>query len=266
MKKIVYQSYKGGNSSLNILDLENNKETMLLKDINFYMFRPQFSNDDSKILFDTLYRNANGGGKGQICLYDLKTKQIDELTDENTVNGEASFTPDGKKIIFSGNRDGKGVFFIMDANGRNLTDIPCIGNHKSNPRMSYPAVFNDSVIEKTIKNESKVDEIPEVSFPEIKDNNLEGALKSNGLIIVDAYTTWCGPCKEYSKNILSPASQKYKNVRFMKVDAEKNREISKKYDIDAYPTTLVFKDGKFITKFIGAEGGILENIIKKYAK
>lgn len=83
------------------------------------------------------------------------------------------------------------------------------------------------------------------------ENNFSEALskaqKSNKIIFVDAYTTWCGPCKMMSKNIFpdKDVAELY-NANFinLKMDMEKGEGIglTKRYEVTAYPT-LLFLDG-----------------------
>lgn len=81
------------------------------------------------------------------------------------------------------------------------------------------------------------------SFKEIK----EKALKENKLIFIDAYTTWCGPCKQMAKNIFTNDTvADYYNKNFVnaKIDMEKGEgiEIAKMYEVSCYPN-LLFIDG-----------------------
>lgn len=81
------------------------------------------------------------------------------------------------------------------------------------------------------------------SFKEIK----EKALKENKLIFIDAFTTWCGPCKQMSKNIFTNDTvAEYYNKNFVnaKIDMEKGEgiELAKLYDVRCYPN-LLFVDG-----------------------
>jgi len=76
---------------------------------------------------------------------------------------------------------------------------------------------------------------------------LEKAKKEHKLIFLDAYTSWCGPCKLMAKNVftLAPVGDYY-NTHFInaKIDMEKGEgiAIAKKYDVLAYPSYL-FIDG-----------------------
>lgn len=74
-------------------------------------------------------------------------------------------------------------------------------------------------------------------------NLLKKAKNENKLIFIDAYTTWCGPCKLMAKNIFPLESVgNYYNSHFIntKIDMEKGEGINlaKKYNIKAFPTFL----------------------------
>lgn len=76
---------------------------------------------------------------------------------------------------------------------------------------------------------------------------LNKAKAENKLIFMDAYTTWCGPCKWMSKNVFTDAEVGlYFNDKFVnvKIDMERGEGIAlaKRYDVAAYPT-LLFIDG-----------------------
>ena len=82
------------------------------------------------------------------------------------------------------------------------------------------------------------------AFKEIKAK----ALKENKLIFIDAYTTWCGPCKQMAKNVFTNDTvADYYNKNFInaKIDMEKGEgiEIAKLYEVKCYPN-LLFVDGK----------------------
>lgn len=77
------------------------------------------------------------------------------------------------------------------------------------------------------------------------------------IIFVDAYTTWCGPCKAMSKNTFTNANVgKFYNSNFinLKIDQEKGEglDFAKKYEVRYYPT-LVFVngDGQMVHKGVG---------------
>lgn len=82
------------------------------------------------------------------------------------------------------------------------------------------------------------------SFAEIKAK----AAKEHKLIFVDAYTTWCGPCKQMAKNVFTnDAVADFYNFSFInaKIDMEKGEgiDLAKLYDVRCYPN-LLFIDGE----------------------
>lgn len=83
------------------------------------------------------------------------------------------------------------------------------------------------------------------------------AAKSNKIVLVDFYTTWCGPCKMLDKNtwtdpaVIQLLEQKTVALR---IDAEKETALSKRYKIEAYPSILLIKpDGTEIDRIVGYE-------------
>lgn len=87
---------------------------------------------------------------------------------------------------------------------------------------------------------------------------LAKAKKENKLIFLDAYATWCGPCKWLAKTVF-PQSKVgdffNKNFISMKIDMEKGEgtEIAKTYKIEAYPTLLYINgDGELVHRTCGA--------------
>lgn len=84
------------------------------------------------------------------------------------------------------------------------------------------------------------------------------AKKENKLIFIDAYTTWCGPCKLMSKTVFKEKSVgDYYNEHFvnLKVDMEtaEGLFLGKQYNVTGYPTFIYLKpDGTLIKKTMGA--------------
>lgn len=88
---------------------------------------------------------------------------------------------------------------------------------------------------------------------------LAKAKEEQKLIFVDAYTTWCGPCKRMAKNVFTQESVgKVFNERFinskMDMEAEKNMDFVIKYPVSAYPTLMFINgEGEVILKKVGGQ-------------
>ncbi len=76
------------------------------------------------------------------------------------------------------------------------------------------------------------------------------SLISDGVVVVDFFATWCGPCK-----MLAPIIEELKNerseVKFVKIDVDENEDLAKQYGIMSIPSLLLFKDGKLVDKKVG---------------
>ena len=73
---------------------------------------------------------------------------------------------------------------------------------------------------------------------------------SEGLVVVDFFATWCGPCKMLSP-VLEQINEDRSDVKIVKVDIDSNMDLAKKYGIMSVPTVILFKDGKEVDKKIG---------------
>jgi len=83
-----------------------------------------------------------------------------------------------------------------------------------------------------------------------------------GLVVIDCYAQWCGPCKKLAPQLERLASEK-PTAHFYKLDVEVNEQVAKERNITAMPTLLFFKDGKFLGDFCGANiNGIRETVEK----
>ena len=75
-------------------------------------------------------------------------------------------------------------------------------------------------------------------------------LEANGLVVVDFYADWCGPC-QMLKPILEEISEERSDVKIVKLNVDEARDIAQEYSIFSIPTVLFFKDGKMVHKFVG---------------
>lgn len=88
-------------------------------------------------------------------------------------------------------------------------------------------------------------------------------LSHKGVVMVDFYADWCGPCR-MTGPIIEELSNEMKNVKFVKVNVDNNSDLASNYSVFSIPTFIVFKDGQPVNQFVGAMGkeGFLAEIKK----
>ena len=77
------------------------------------------------------------------------------------------------------------------------------------------------------------------------DNTIE-----SGVVVVDFFATWCGPCKMLSP-VIDELSGELENVNFVKVDIDQSMDLAQKFKIVSVPTLKVFKNGEEVDTSMG---------------
>lgn len=83
------------------------------------------------------------------------------------------------------------------------------------------------------------------------EEGFDKALKQPGLLVVDFWAEWCGPCKMLGPVIEQLAEQYDGKAVVGKVNVDDEPELAQKYAIMSIPTVMFFKDGELIDKKIG---------------
>ncbi len=88
-------------------------------------------------------------------------------------------------------------------------------------------------------------------------------LEDKGTVFIDYHAEWCGPCRLTSP-IIDDLSDEIKDIKFLKIDVDKNPDLAQQYSIFSIPTFMIFKNGQVASQFVGAMGkeGFLEEIKK----
>ena len=87
---------------------------------------------------------------------------------------------------------------------------------------------------------------------ELNSKNLEEAIKNNPALVVDCWAPWCGPCRMMSPVIDELAIDLKGKITFGKLNTDENQDMAAKYQVQAIPTLLIFKDGKLADRKVGA--------------
>lgn len=76
-------------------------------------------------------------------------------------------------------------------------------------------------------------------------------LNGKGLVVVDFWASWCGPCKMLAPIIDDIAKDYDGKILIGKVNVDEEPSIAEKYEVMSIPTVILFKDGKPVEKSIG---------------
>lgn len=86
----------------------------------------------------------------------------------------------------------------------------------------------------------------------LTDQNFEKTIKS-GIVVVDFYATWCGPCKIFAPRLEEIAMEMGKKIVAGKMDTDRNQVTSLKYNIRYLPTIIIYKNGTVMQRFVGLQ-------------
>lgn len=89
-----------------------------------------------------------------------------------------------------------------------------------------------------------------MAITHVTDQNFS-AETSSGLVLVDFWAPWCGPCKMIAPVLEEIDSELGDNLKIVKLDVDENQETAAKFGVMSIPTLLIFKDGKAVDKVIG---------------
>ncbi len=100
---------------------------------------------------------------------------------------------------------------------------------------------------------------------EVMDSNFKAEIQSqSGVVVVDFWASWCGPCKMLSP-VIEELSNEITTAKFAKVNVDENPQSSQNFNIASIPTLLVFKDGKVVDTMVGFRPKAeLEQLVKRH--
>ena len=99
-----------------------------------------------------------------------------------------------------------------------------------------------------------------MSVRNITSENFEAeVLKSDKVVLIDFFATWCGPCRMVSP-IIDEIAEENEDIVVGKVDVDQEAALAGRFQVYSIPTLVVMKDGKVLTQQTGAKSK--EQILK----
>ncbi|MFF0345275.1 thioredoxin [Kribbella sp. NPDC004875] len=96
---------------------------------------------------------------------------------------------------------------------------------------------------------------------ELTQDNFNEVVGGDGLVLVDFWAEWCGPCKMFGP-VFEKSSETHGDITFGKVDTEAQAELAQAFQISSIPTLMAVRDGVVLYSQAGAlPAASLEDLI-----
>jgi len=86
---------------------------------------------------------------------------------------------------------------------------------------------------------------------ELTTSTFDEVVSTDGIVLVDFWAEWCGPCKNFAP-IFEASSETKSEIVHAKVDTEAQQELGMKFGVTAIPTLMAFRDGIMVFNQAGA--------------
>ena len=98
---------------------------------------------------------------------------------------------------------------------------------------------------------------------EITSSSFKEAVERDGIVLIDWWAAWCGPCRAFAPTY-EKVAERHADITFGKIDTEANPELAGAFDIRSIPTLMIFRDKVLLYAQPGAPPeAALEDLIRQ---
>ncbi len=90
-----------------------------------------------------------------------------------------------------------------------------------------------------------------MSTIELTNDSFETTVTGDGIVLVDFWASWCGPCRSFAP-VFESAADDNPDITFAKVDTEAQQDLAGALQIMSIPTLMMFRDGVLLFSQPGA--------------
>lgn len=99
----------------------------------------------------------------------------------------------------------------------------------------------------------------------VTDATFDAEVRKPGLLLVDFWAAWCGPCLRVAPVLEQMAKDLAGTLRIGKLNVDENPRTAERFQVMSIPTMLLFKDGKLVDGIVGAlPRAELEAVVRKW--
>jgi thioredoxin 2 len=86
---------------------------------------------------------------------------------------------------------------------------------------------------------------------ELTAENFDATVSGDGLILVDFWAEWCGPCRMAAPEVRELAREMAGKALVLKVDTEKHPQVAARFGVQSIPNFVVLRDGRVVFQRAG---------------
>lgn len=86
---------------------------------------------------------------------------------------------------------------------------------------------------------------------EITQENFDSqVMQASGLVVLDCWATWCGPCKMLAP-VMDALEARFPQVKFGKINVDEQPALADAFRVDSIPSLFFLKEGKVLSQMVG---------------